>query len=501
MKKFLCILFLFCGCTVGLDAQDLIHSLYSFTDNRINPALASTDDYQRANFLFRKQYATENVSFLSSYAEFKQPFFNSERRWSGLNISFLNDKTEGDEVYSFNQISSSFAINIPINEDSEIAIGLNMAYQSRAINSTGLTTGSQYVEYLGFDPSRPSGEGAYQENINYFTYAAGIFWQKIDRFGNQIYSAGYSLNKLNRPSTSFYSSNEEPLPMQSILTATIRLHQDYLWGIRQDVLLSKSGAATELVSGPALYYALDNMGRKKLNFMLRYSTANNMMAGAVYESENFAFGGSYDLNIMKNNVSNNSAFEVMLSLKRIRQPKNKKSKSRKRSKTKRDESIHHLKKAEIPQKDILDTKNEPEKNIEEENENEEVITVETEAGIITYYPHELENLNHSFFFDFDDVTLNEEDALYIKDMTAILRQNKNVKILITGYTDNIGSEEYNMKLSFKRAKIIGLLLVKNGISKKQIKLQARGEENPIDSNETAEGRAKNRRVEVNLIYN
>ncbi len=500
MKYIACIILLFLVWQKEIVGQDLIHSLYGFTDNRINPAMASIDDYQRANFLFRKQYSSENVAFLSSYAEFKQPFFNSNRRWSGLNISLLNDKTEGSEVYSFNQIGSSFAVNVPLNKDSELAIGLNVAYQSRAINSMGLSTGSQYVEYIGFDPSQPNGENAGTLNANYLTFAVGVFWQKIDRYGNEKFSVGYSLNKLNKPNTSFYSTNNESLPMQSIVTAVFRLHQDYLWGIKQDLLISKSGASTELVSGPAIYYAMDNMGRKKLNFILRYSSANNVMAGIVYESENFTLGGSYDLNIMKNNVSNISAFEVVVSVKRIRQPKKKKRTLRKRHKN-NNESKHSSENLSI-----INTLNTPLNNkdsTEQENKiiAKENIIVETEAGKITYLPHELENLKHIFYFDFDDNNLNDEDKRYIQDMTAILRQNKKVKILITGYTDKTGSEKYNMELSYNRAKFIGFILVKNGISKKQIKLEAKGEEDPIATNDSEEGRSQNRRVEVKLIYN
>ncbi|WP_375579786.1 OmpA family protein [Marivirga tractuosa] len=239
------------------------------------------------------------------------------------------------------------------------------------------------------------------------------------------------------------------------------------------------------------------MRTESIKTMLRYSTTNNIMLGAVYESGNFALGGSFDINILKNNISNSGTFEVMLSIKRLKRPK-RKSKFRFNSdpKEKDENDIEEEQDDNTKDKESDDLlENQP-----EQEEEKDAIKVKTSAGVITYLPHELENLTYNFQFDFDDINLSKEDESYIRDMTEILRQNERVKVKLTGHTDDVGTEEYNMKLSYKRAKEIGVILYKNGVPKNKIKLVAKGENEPLTTNETKVGRAKNRRVQLELVY-
>jgi outer membrane protein OmpA-like peptidoglycan-associated protein len=261
--------------------------------------------------------------------------------------------------------------------------------------------------------------------------------------------------------------------------------ENYQWHIKQDVFLRHAGPVTELVSGPSFSYAVGNMRTESIKTMLRYSSANNIMLGAVYESENFALGGSFDVNILKNNVSNSGTFEIMLSIKRLKRPK-RKSNFRIESKNgEESEKIEEENEEDNPASSTDETLNK-----KDENEQQDEITVKTEAGVVTYFPHELEDLSYDFQFDFDAYNLNKEDERYIRDMTEILRQNKRVKVKLTGHTDNVGTEEYNMELAFERAKKIGIILLKNGVPKRKIKLITKGESEPMSTNETTEGRAK-----------
>ncbi|WP_375579785.1 PorP/SprF family type IX secretion system membrane protein [Marivirga tractuosa] len=249
MKKALITLCL--GIIAGnLYGQNFMHALYNYTPNRVNPAFASSDDYQSGVFLFRNQSAYDDISFMTSYAEFKQPFFNEERRWSGLSISLMNDQSNGNDIYTFNQVSTSYAINVPLKKYSEMSIGLNTSFQSKSLNTQQLTTGSQYVEYFGFDTNLPSGEGQGVINKNYFSFAFGLLWHKVDRYGKTLFSAGYSLNNLNRPEDSFYESNVNKLPFLSMLTASATLMENYQWHIKQDLFIRHNGSITEVVSGP-----------------------------------------------------------------------------------------------------------------------------------------------------------------------------------------------------------------------------------------------------------
>tara|TARA_Y100001958_G_C21096607_1_gene448002 strand:- start:31 stop:660 length:630 start_codon:yes stop_codon:yes gene_type:complete len=96
-------------------------------------------------------------------------------------------------------------------------------------------------------------------------------------------------------------------------------------------------------------------------------------------------------------------------------------------------------------------------------------------------------------FDFDSFFLREEVRRALSEEMKLLGDvDKEIKIL--GHTDSIGTNEYNKKLSEKRAKSAADYLSKQGI--KNISIKGMGEKFPISSNMTDEGRAKNRRVEI-----
>ncbi|WP_196885661.1 OmpA family protein [Aureivirga sp. CE67] len=87
----------------------------------------------------------------------------------------------------------------------------------------------------------------------------------------------------------------------------------------------------------------------------------------------------------------------------------------------------------------------------------------------------------------------------LDEIVALMKENKDANFLIQGNTDNTGSEEINQKLSVRRAEGVKKYLVKAGIEASRIEVKGLGESNPIDSNDTWKGRAKNRRVDFVII--
>ncbi|MDP3022532.1 MAG: OmpA family protein [Sulfuricurvum sp.] len=90
---------------------------------------------------------------------------------------------------------------------------------------------------------------------------------------------------------------------------------------------------------------------------------------------------------------------------------------------------------------------------------------------------------------------NESDII---DLVKILHDNPPAKVAIIGHTDDVGSDKYNQTLSEKRSKAMGDKLIANGISADRITTTGMGEKQPIATNKTAQGRAQNRRIQVNL---
>ena len=83
-------------------------------------------------------------------------------------------------------------------------------------------------------------------------------------------------------------------------------------------------------------------------------------------------------------------------------------------------------------------------------------------------------------------------------LSEISSTNAIESIVITGYTDSSGAAEYNQSLSEKRAQSVASYLTGNGVPEKVISTAGKGEQDPVASNTTNEGRAKNRRVEIDI---
>jgi OOP family OmpA-OmpF porin len=117
------------------------------------------------------------------------------------------------------------------------------------------------------------------------------------------------------------------------------------------------------------------------------------------------------------------------------------------------------------------------------------------APVVSY---EKNTLSASALFDFNRAILKESGkaALHELDETIKARGAKVVDISIIGHTDSIGSEDYNMALSLRRAEAVKDYIVSEGIDPSIIKVSGEGESNPVASNATPEGRAQNRRVDI-----
>lgn len=102
------------------------------------------------------------------------------------------------------------------------------------------------------------------------------------------------------------------------------------------------------------------------------------------------------------------------------------------------------------------------------------------------------------FFDFDKYEIKAESFEALNKIVNILSENPSYKVLIEAHADNIGTEAYNVTLSGRRAEAVKNYLVSNGIGESRITAQAYGEARPAASNDSAEGRAQNRRVEFTV---
>jgi OOP family OmpA-OmpF porin len=117
--------------------------------------------------------------------------------------------------------------------------------------------------------------------------------------------------------------------------------------------------------------------------------------------------------------------------------------------------------------------------------------------IVVLKPGERIVLATDTLFDFDKSDLKSQGRATLRDLVKKIREQDH--LVITGHTDSVGSELYNLKLSERRAASVMNFLIANGIEPKRLEMRARGESEPVASNDTEEGRAQNRRVEIEVV--
>ena len=102
-------------------------------------------------------------------------------------------------------------------------------------------------------------------------------------------------------------------------------------------------------------------------------------------------------------------------------------------------------------------------------------------------------------FDFDKYNIRPDAVPILEQACSILKQEATIDVSCQGYTDSVGTDAYNQKLSERRANSVRDWLVKCGIAPTRLSAKGFGETNPVASNETPEGRAQNRRTELVVV--
>jgi outer membrane protein OmpA-like peptidoglycan-associated protein len=106
---------------------------------------------------------------------------------------------------------------------------------------------------------------------------------------------------------------------------------------------------------------------------------------------------------------------------------------------------------------------------------------------------------NNIFFDFNSARLKAASQTELSNLLNMLKENKTLRLLISGHTDNVGKDSYNEKLSTERAFAVYSFLIQNGIDKSRLEYKGFGRSKPIASNASDEGRRINRRTEITVL--
>ncbi len=108
------------------------------------------------------------------------------------------------------------------------------------------------------------------------------------------------------------------------------------------------------------------------------------------------------------------------------------------------------------------------------------------------------NMPSSVTFGFDSSELTADARSALNEVANVLAQYTDTRVNIAGHTDSVGDPNYNQRLSERRAQSVGSYLSQNGVSSTRLNTRGYGANQPVASNDTDQGRAQNRRVEITL---
>ena len=108
-------------------------------------------------------------------------------------------------------------------------------------------------------------------------------------------------------------------------------------------------------------------------------------------------------------------------------------------------------------------------------------------------------LSAETLFDFDKSVVKPEGRRSLDELAARVAPINLEVVIAIGHADSVGSDAYNQRLSVRRAESVKAYLTSKGIAANRVYTEGKGEKQPVADNKTAEGRAKNRRVEIEVV--
>ena len=497
-------------------AQYFQFSQYNFTPQRINPAQVGNSDYASTSFVYRNQATDGGFHLTSNILNASYPIFaRNGQRWSGVGISLMDDRSGQAGIFNTQEVGLSYAINVPLAKYQTLSLGVKGLYQNRKIDLDGLYTGAQYVPDRGFNEALASGENSGQFSTDYMTFSAGLYWQQTDKKGSRLAYWGISFFDFNKPQNSFFDL-ESRLNSTFVASLGFRGYQRNNLSIFPELLYTRSASTNVINAGFLTRYDLKEYSGKKafINIITKYVLGRSGIVGLQLDKENMTVGLSYDFPIIVSNVANTGAVELGVELRKLVIAKKRKKDTKKRKVTgltarpqstkKPIERSVELRRDSVDRKVTIDSLSEKRiaktDSLTRGKEKQDSIATSVEPGKLRHDPLILEKATLDFTFEFNSTEVNEKTALYLDDLAVALRDNPELRLKLVGHTDNLGSDSFNMKLSYKRAQMIKDYLAARGINPLRISVEGKGMREPLNDNGSEAKRAFNRRVELTIFY-
>ncbi len=482
-----------CCCNLMAGSSQTINFInYDEAPAMYNPAMLSSIDRSQVTLNYRNNRFSSDVNTFSSMLSFQLPlqsYFNNLNLGT-VSISTVDDRTNYAPSVKTTGIGFAYSQSIVVSNQSFLSLGLQGNFYQKKLDINSFTTGSQWNNDLGFDPSIANGEAQFDNKINRFSINSGIYWQ-FNRNNKRKMFGGLSVYNLNRPNESF-TENVQRQPLRYFMNGGYTLADNVIGNVAVDALGSVQGRQNVGGAGirTGMYYATNGSGIGEISVYSRFYTNSTLLLGVMLEQKWISIGLSYDFSTSQayKTVSRSNAFEVFLKARFGRSIKSKNT------------PIVANTRYQAGQKRVFTEERKTE--VIESSTSDTIAFRKVESVSDTtnknYVPMKLA-LKHDFRFAFNDAELGSEAKAYLDELAALMKRNNNITLEIIGHTDDVGSKEGNRIISNLRAKVVADYMESNGIERKRLSTSSKMDTEPLFPNTTPENRAKNRRVEFIIL--
>lgn len=487
-KILICILIFFFSYGYVL-AQQFNFSLLNFTEQRVNPAYVANGDYWVFSSVHREQQTGPDFNIASTTASFQYPHFmpNSPNIKGGFGINFLNDQSGSTNTFEVQEVGLSYALQFLSNSGENLSFGLSAFNQRRGFSFDQYLTNTQFIPDRGFSAALNNGENFQEVSTNFYRYNAGLIYSRKNSLGQTQAHFGISVFDINRPDNTFFNDDSRILPTY-ISELSFSIYSDPKLNLIPQILWVYQANRSRLNLGLTVDYRINEKG--KLRFGMRYLVGREVIGNFEFVKDNFSFGAAYDLSTGNRTSANNGAFEFGIKLRGLVKSKKKNKKRSKRGQTS---------KRSVPERPVLRPIVVPisVKPYQPQAKPEFVSKLLLDENLPSRGSAKVEQY-YTYNYGLNQYTAKPEFKDEFKAIVSKLMANSDYYILIEGHTDNSGGDELNDILSMTRAQQIADYLIQIGVDPSKINVEGRGKSMPISNNDSAMGRAMNRRVEITL---
>jgi type IX secretion system PorP/SprF family membrane protein len=477
-------------------SQDMAFSQFNRSSMLMNPARLSEKENLVFGGMYRRMGLTENVNVQSSFFFLESPVKINERRFGGMGIAMLNSSDGG--INPIQLTGGILALNkrLQVTDKSFLSVGFQGGYYYKHLDYNDYSTGSQWEGSGGYNPDLPNGESLLNESAKLINLNSGIYWMIPGRAGHNQTSVGFSLQHINQPDYTFIRSGE-PKPLTFQVYGKQRVYHNEFFKASLSAMYRKGTREWLSLGTRITYFFKKQTSYNVLDFEYAGLAANynhNRSVVIMFElsRKDMGLGFSYDIGLPGTlyEYATGGIYELSFTIKSM-------FSENKEPVKKQEPVIVHAEERTFF--DDRDKRKESQQSNETRRTDSLKQRIDSLQQLVGENPENVNiKLSKNFSYEFNKAVLTEEAKQFLDNLALMLLKSPELKIKITGHSDNRGTKEDNLIISKERAENVAEYLKKRGVKKNRITTEAAGSSQPVVPNNSEENREKNRRVEFEI---